>query len=665
MRKLPSFSTPWPPELSRPSAFVPYTMMPVVCLLARIANERRTILLPTQALVTARRFMDGVLIVLILAVAFLLGCQEMFDADVWWHVRAGQWIWEHKRLPALDPFTFASANRSWVDLHWLFQLMLAGAHQLGGVPGMVLLAAALCASVLAVGLTARDRRWPMAVTAACWLPALGAMSSRFDPRPEIISLLGVAAYLAVLFRTERTPALAWLLPLVQVIWVNSHALFVLGPIILGAYLIDHIASSTRQPLAKDVAHALPATRWWLHLGGAAPAVLLACLVNPYGWRGAIFPFELFPKITAWGGPYKTYVDEFMDLRTFVKTVGLDRAANDFYFQAECFLLILLPFSFIVPAVWQASRSSAAHRSAQPSRSLPWIVAFGFAAASIAACMPGFADAGHGDRIAQLGRFAPWGIVAIGFGGALLLLLARSSVASALLAASGGAALAAWIVWLRGHLCGPDPPRYLGAIDIVFALAATTLILRSFGRGRLFRLIVSAAFVYLALAAVRNVNLFALVAGFVMTWNFGEWALELTSRSRENAQPDRSTVIAGLIARGGLTLLATLWIAAIASGASSAPPARSGALASENCHWPMRTTRRSLPAKPGCPSGRSRSTCARPESTSSITARSASFLSTVAWKFPAVQPSRRSCASAFFSTKAKPGGTTPCAGWATR
>ncbi len=52
------------------------------------------------------------------------------------------------------------------------------------------------------------------------------MSARFDPRPELLSLLGTAIYLAVLFRTDRAPALAWLLPLVQVIWVNSHALFV-------------------------------------------------------------------------------------------------------------------------------------------------------------------------------------------------------------------------------------------------------------------------------------------------------------------------------------------------------------------------------------------------------------------------------------------------------
>ncbi len=57
-------------------------------------------------------------------------------------------------------------------------------------------------------------------------------SARFDPRPEVLSLLGVAAFLAILVQSERRVALVWVLPLIQLIWVNAHALFVLGPIIL-------------------------------------------------------------------------------------------------------------------------------------------------------------------------------------------------------------------------------------------------------------------------------------------------------------------------------------------------------------------------------------------------------------------------------------------------
>ncbi|MGC1720099.1 MAG: hypothetical protein WA746_14010, partial [Isosphaeraceae bacterium] len=57
------------------------------------------------------------IVVLLGTIAFLLGCEQMFDTDIWWHVRSGEWILTTRRVPWLDPFTFASADRPWIDLH--------------------------------------------------------------------------------------------------------------------------------------------------------------------------------------------------------------------------------------------------------------------------------------------------------------------------------------------------------------------------------------------------------------------------------------------------------------------------------------------------------------------------------------------------------------------
>ena len=180
----------------------------------------------------AVRLADGALVLLMLGATFALGCQELYDSDIWWQVRAGQWIGEHRQIPRLDPFTFTAGDRPWIDLHWLFQVLVATAFGADGARGIILMAAGLCTAVLAVALIARDRRGPTWVAVGCWLPAVVVMSARFAPRPELFSLLGMAAYLAVLQRTDVQPALAWILPFVQMIWVNAHGLFVLGPIIL-------------------------------------------------------------------------------------------------------------------------------------------------------------------------------------------------------------------------------------------------------------------------------------------------------------------------------------------------------------------------------------------------------------------------------------------------
>ncbi len=513
----------------------------------------------------ARRVADGALLLLMVAAAFLLGCQELSDPDVWWHLRAGQWIWENRAVPSLDPFTFASGDRLWVDLHWLFQVILTAAFAAGGVPGIILTTSTVCAAVFVVVLTLRDRRWPSWLVVACWLPALVVMSARFTPRPEVFSLLGMALYLTVLVRTDVAPALAWTLPLIQVAWVNMHGLFVLGPILLGAYMVERLARS-RHRLGDVGPVGWPGkNRWWRHVGGAAALVGIACLVNPYGLRGALLPLELFPKITAWGGLYKSYIGEFGDLRELVRSQGAS-AAGILYLRTECFLLWALPVSFIVPAVWRAGGASAG-RPALHVGSL--VLSLSVVVASVFV----LSAPGSPPWTIRAGRLAPLGLTLLGSIGAACLV--RSSRRAAFLALIGGVATAAWIMWLRTHLLGPEPGaegwlHSTGASFDVFSWGTALLLLATAwsvlrAGGRLFMLIVAAAFGYLALQAIRNINLFGLAAGFVLTWNLAEWAMELAALGVSEPSRRPASLVPGLAARVALVGILGLLIFAIVSG----------------------------------------------------------------------------------------------------
>ncbi len=454
----------------------------------------------------ARRLADVALLSLMVAAAFALGCQKLYDADVWWHLRAGQWIWANHRAPALDPFTFASADRPWIDLHWLFQVILAAVFAIGGVPGMILMTAVAYAGVFLIAWTARDRRWPSWIVAACWLPALVVMSNRADPRPEILTLLAMAAYLAVLSRTDRRPELAWILPVIQVLWVNVHGLFVLGPIILGTYLIDRLAGWRDRDATTGLQGPLRRRRGWGQHAGAAVLVGLACLVNPYGLRGALLPLELFPKITAWGGSYKSYIAEIADLRGYVQR-DVPTTAGNLYFRGECWLLWAVPLSFLGPAVWRSGRSTRPRsEAARPAEAIASLGGFGLAVGLLGACVLGFPGLGTPGWLVRLGRLAPIGLVALGIAGAVHQ--GKSSARAAWLPALGGLAAAAWVVWLRAYLLGPEPgpaawlgvpgpgSMALSGLTMLLGLAVAALTLRA--GGRLFWMGLAAAFSYLAL-----------------------------------------------------------------------------------------------------------------------------------------------------------------------
>ena len=487
------------------------------------------------------------IVVLLGTIAFLLGCEQMFDTDIWWHVRSGEWILATRRVPWLDPFTFASADRPWIDLHWGFQVAVALAHRLAGVPGIVILAAMVSGTAFLVAFAARDRGWPIAVAGWCWVPALALMSSRFDPRPEIFSLLLMAGFLAVLFRVERSPALIWLLPLLQAVWVNVHSLFVLGPVIVSCYLVDRLVRGFLGTLSGPCGWA-----WWRHVGPACLALALACWLNPYGTEGVLFPGEIFGKIASPSNPYKAFVAEFMSLSSMVQKQGLPVAAANLYLRALTFLALILPWSFLVPAVWRHCRPEVKGLTGFWTATLLGCVALaaigtlGLPARDV----PGW--------LAPAGRFSP--LCCLVLGGLAALVIGPPSRYSALLLISGAIGIAGWCDFLRGHLYGMDvtltrawgPALWpiVGIVGVIAILAAIA------AEARPFLVLLTIAFGQLALMAYRNMNLFGLAGGVVLAWNLGSWSQAL----RETGGTWRS----GWAKAGPAVLIALLlgWLVAI-------------------------------------------------------------------------------------------------------
>src|SRR5262249_12626880 len=166
----------------------------------------------------------------------------------------------------------------------VFQLAISWLHEKGGVVALNVAKCAVTCAAMLILLMARKRQWPIAVMVLAWLPALLVLSGRIYVRPETLTLFYLSIFLAVIVWWDRFPLLAFLLPVVQVAWVNSHGLFVLGPVVLGFGLID---AALRLGIFRPERR-----RWWKMIVAASLATGLACLVNPYGIKGALYPVEL-------------------------------------------------------------------------------------------------------------------------------------------------------------------------------------------------------------------------------------------------------------------------------------------------------------------------------------------------------------------------------------
>jgi tetratricopeptide (TPR) repeat protein len=303
------------------------------------------------------RVVDATLIGLFLALTFLLGVFPLKDADFYWHLRTGDLIRKFGEIPRVDFYTFTSPGKRWIDLHWIFQVGISWIHEHGGVPALVLAKTVITCLAVLLLITARRKTWPVWAMLAAWLPALLVLSGRMYVRPETLSLLYLSIYLAVICRWERLPALAWALPLVQVAWVNSHGLFLLGPIVLAFALLD--AALRRGSFAGE------RRRWWQTVVPACAVACLACLLNPFGLHGAIFPLELAGTMS--NPIFSRNIAELTPIPLFIKKAGLANLP----LQLHLGTMALGALSFIVPLCWVAwsrlRRETASSGTRQESR----------------------------------------------------------------------------------------------------------------------------------------------------------------------------------------------------------------------------------------------------------------------------------------------------------
>ncbi len=224
------------------------------------------------------RLADGGLLVSFLILTFLLGAFPLKDVDYYWHLRTGDLIRQTGQVPHTDIFTFtAPPNTPWIDLHWLFQVAISWGREHGGIVALNLAKCGITCVAMLLLLTSRRRDWPLWAMLLAWLPALLVLSGRMYIRPETLSLLYLSMFLAIISRWDRLPWLAFLLPIVQVAWVNSHGLFVFGPIIWSS---GSLTPRRDWGSAARSERSSPRT--------APPASLAtgaACLINPYFLTG--------------------------------------------------------------------------------------------------------------------------------------------------------------------------------------------------------------------------------------------------------------------------------------------------------------------------------------------------------------------------------------------
>jgi len=304
--------------------------------------------------------------------------------DLFWHLRTGEWIAAHRRVPLADLFSYTRLGARWITHEWGFSLASWLIYRAGGLGGLVAATALLALAIFAAvawravdlagagagsgsGAAAQPDAGPRAgATARCLLLAallglgLWAVSPEIFLRAALAGELMLALVLAALGRYRRTGRRRWLAAAAALFWpwANLHSGVVFGLFVLALHALEPFAGGRARgpvpppPASSPASGPLPAAAGRsARLAAAAPylwtlaAAAALTLLNPNGLDAPRYPFLLGRILYASGIPW--------ELGHFSATAATGGGAD-----AALWLLLVLLLLSLLP-LRQARRLSPA------------------------------------------------------------------------------------------------------------------------------------------------------------------------------------------------------------------------------------------------------------------------------------------------------------------
>jgi hypothetical protein len=227
---------------------------------------------------------------LVIAIAFLgivfMASRPMIDSDTWWHLRTGQWIVDHRAVPAVDSFSLTRSGSAWYYPAWISEILMLEVFSIAGLTGLNLLFGALIVlSFVIIFLTMRGDPYLRALVLVL---AAGASEIYWSARPQIFTFLFTACFFYCLREfLQGRKNLLWILPILMVVWVNTHPGFAVGFILI---LLAMVGEGLKF-LSSREARSPEARRRLGWISGTGLACLLASGINPSGWKIISYPFQ--------------------------------------------------------------------------------------------------------------------------------------------------------------------------------------------------------------------------------------------------------------------------------------------------------------------------------------------------------------------------------------
>ncbi len=216
---------------------------------------------------------------------FFCGRLNLPAADLGRHIKNGEVFVKEGHIVDTNYYSYTETDRPTITHHWGVGVIFYYIWKKIGFTGLGFSYAGLSILTFLLLFFQAKKLSNFRIAYGISVLSLPLIVSRLEIRPEGFSYLFLALFLYLLCRyrenASKSKAL-WLLLPVQLLWVNIHIFFILGPFFVACFLCDAIYHGEKSQKVKHLT-----------------LILLACigvsLINPFGLNGVLAPLTIFKE----------------------------------------------------------------------------------------------------------------------------------------------------------------------------------------------------------------------------------------------------------------------------------------------------------------------------------------------------------------------------------
>jgi hypothetical protein len=202
--------------------------------------------------------------------------------DLGRHILLGEVIVRTHHVPQTNLLSYIYPNYPYIAISWLAEVIYYFLFLVGGFDLLLITNTILIAFAFGLLIFYSTKKNPLTLatllSVTLYLLLLGLRS---DIRPEVVSMVCMSLFMIILFSyLEKRNRYIWFLIPIELLWVNTHIYFFVGPVLIILFLVDEMISHNfRRSGIKNLSFVFIAT-------------LLVTLINPNSIKGALFPLTV-------------------------------------------------------------------------------------------------------------------------------------------------------------------------------------------------------------------------------------------------------------------------------------------------------------------------------------------------------------------------------------